>query len=218
MKYLVIILFSFAIVSCKNRGQACSSSEIKDNCSTLLDSILLNHSNIVDVFFDQFKIRKNGICLSDSIKRVLFSNTKIQKQMIENECYLYYIVKSSDNIYSLVTSLLGLTENRVYIINMDCNLQITDFLRFEYCDYFDAYTPKGQNYEHASFLKKKFRYPNDTTFITSHVNREEKKEFQAIEPKERIIDSLTFYYKIDRNGKFNLYSKDSIRISSLSIN
>jgi hypothetical protein len=112
----------------------------------------------------------------------------------------------------MVTSLTGLTEDGVYIINMNCDRQLTDYLRFEYCNYFDAYTPIGQNYEQALFLRKDFKYPNDTTFITCHINREEKKEFQAIAPKEKITDSLTFFYTITKNGRFNLNSKDSIRI------
>ena len=213
MRYIVIILFPFVIVSCKNSGQTSSNPIGKFTCSTLLDSILLNHSNVVDGFFNQDKIRTNGIRLSDSIKRALFSETKIQKQMIENDCYLYQIVKSSDNIYSLVTSLEGLTEDGVFVINMNCDLRLTDFLRFDYCNYFDAYTPKDQNYEQAVFWGKKFKYHNDTTLIISNVARNEKKVFQEIEPFERIIDSLTFCYTINKDGKFNLHSKDSIRIS-----
>jgi hypothetical protein len=212
MKYTVVILFAFTVISCRNSGQTISNPVIKSTCSTLLDSILFNYSNVVDVFFNQDEIRKNGIRLPDSIKRVLFSDTEIQKQMFENDCYLYYIVKSSDNIYSMVTSLTGLTEDGVYIINMNCDRQLTDYLRFEYCNYFDAYTPIGQNYEQALFLRKDFKYPNDTTFITCHINREEKKEFQAMAPKEKFTDSLTFFYTINKNGRFNLNSKDSIRI------
>jgi hypothetical protein len=171
-------------MSCKNRGQVnsdtltSSDTVIKSTCNTLLDSILHNNNNVVNVFFDDYMIRENGIHLSDSLKIVLFSDTEIQKQIMENDCYLYSIVKSSDNIYSLVTSLIGLTEDGVYIINMNCKLQLTDYLRFNYCNYFDAYTPKNQNYEQAYFLGKHFKYSNDTMFITSHVNREEKKSLQ----------------------------------------
>lgn len=211
MKYIIAIVFIFIVISCKNSGQTNSSSVIKKTCSTLLDSLLFNHNNVVDVFFSQDKICKNGIRLSDSIKRILFSDTELQKPMFENDCFLYYIVKSSETIYSIVTSLTGLTEDGVYIINMNCDRQLTGYLRFEYCNYFDAYTPKGQNYEQAVFLRKDFKYPNNTTFITCHVKTEEKKEFQKIKPKERITDSVIFCYTINKNGKFTLNSKDSIR-------
>jgi hypothetical protein len=205
-------------MSCKNSGQknsdtvTSSDAVIKSTCNTLLDSILHNDNSVVNIFFDDYMIRENGIHLSDALKMVLFSDTEIQKQIMESDCYLYGIVKSSDNIYSIVISLTNIIEDEVYIINMNCDLQLTDYLRFDYCNYFDAYIPKNQNFEHAYFWRKYFKYSNDTMFITSHVNREEKKEFTEVDPYEKIIDSLTFYYSINKRGEFNLDSKDSIRV------
>ena len=206
------------VISCKNNRQTSADTIIKNTCNPLLDSILHSNNNVVNVFFDQYVIRTNGLYLDDTLKIVLFSDTDIQKPTMENDCYLYSIVKSSDNIYSLVVSLTGLTEDEIYILNMNCDLQLTDYLRFDYCNYFDAYTPKNQNFEQAYFLEKQFKYSNDTMFIISHVNRKEKKEFTEIEPFESIIDSLTFYYSINKDGKFSLYHKDSVRISKCSTN
>ena len=210
MKHILVIIVFTIFVSCGSGNRQPNSSNIiiNDDCSEQFASLKLPEENS-NSFFKQNDIRKRNVILPDSM-RVLFENTEIFNQIKNSTCYIYDVINIRNNIHSMCVLSEGIENSGVYILNIDCDNQLIDYLYFEDCEYFDAYTPNNQNYEQAIFLSKYFKYPNDTLFVASHVKKEEKKEFEKTEVMERLIDSITYEYRINTNGKFDLFHKDSV--------
>ena len=168
LKIIILLIFASCTYSNKQTGQ--TGVVLENGCNERFSFIKSPLTS--DNFFTQSDIKKRNMLLPDSIKNH-FEDTDILNQIKDNKWYVFDIVNVRDNIHSICLSLEGLANDDVYILNIDCDYQLVDYLRFEDCNYFDAFRLPNQNSEKAIYLLKYFKFSNDTIFLSSHVRKME---------------------------------------------
>ncbi len=174
----------------------------------LTDSSMHNLSSFSQINQTDTKRRMK---LSESQKKMLFN---LREDDTNSIAYLYSVKKVYNDVFLLFVLTEDVSNEKFYMITVDCLTKTLDSICLKECDFFDV-IDQGENYETALFITKYFQVLNDTTISTRSIFRNEKKDINEGIILSSQIDSITQDYIIRRNGNFELINKDSIRINTV---
>lgn len=151
-----------------------------------------------------------GIELSENQKKKLFAK---EQHLIESDSYLCAIKKVNENYYVLFVLVDGILGKSLYALTVDCSTNVKDYVSLGECDLFDL-VGEDEFSETGVFISKYFKIMNDSVVSARSIFKEEKKNIDNGKILTSYQDSITLNYLINEDGKLELMSKDSVRVSS----
>lgn len=211
MRNLIIVAVALIFVACHNRSSVKNEKEAEvyvDRFCKILnisDSLL---QNIEPVNVVKQTVVDGRLELSELQKKTLF---EWNPDAINDNAYLYGIRKIHDGVYSLFVLSESISDEKFYMIAVDCSTTKLDYIYFSEGDFFDV-IDQSEESETGLFITKYFQLLNDTVISYRSIIKEEKKARENGTILTSQIDSLTHDYFINRKGKFELIHRDSVRL------
>lgn len=214
MRNIICLVIAFFLVSCHNASvKNVDNEDGKQICKILnLPDSTLNSYSVAASDIRKTSINRK-LKLTDIQKKILFD---LNSDDIKGNAYLYNIRKVHEDVFLLFVLVENISNERFYVITVDCTTKKLDYVYLAECDYFDV-IDQNDSSETGLFIIKYFHLLNDTTISTRSISKEETKEIDKGIVLASQIDSITHDYLIRRSGKFELIHSDSVRIKPTKI-
>jgi hypothetical protein len=212
MKKILIIVVALILISCNNRTSA--KKEIKEQEEQFCKILNLPDSSLQSIVSTNLVRQTNvdgRLKLSEVQRKMLF---EWSPEAIDGTAYLYGVRKIHNDVYLLFVLVEDVSDEKFYMITVDCSTKKLDYVFFSEGDFFDV-IDQSEDTETGLFESKYFKVLNDTTVSTISIIREERKA-----RKDGIIltsqkDSIIHDYLINRKGELELIHSDSVRLNTI---
>jgi len=213
MRNIIRLVIAFILVSCHN---ASVKYEIKEEGKQICKVLNLPDSTL-NSYGSVNEIRKTNVDgklkLTEIQKIMLFD---MNSDDINGNAYLFNIEKVYKDVFLLFVLVENISDEKFYVLTVDCSTKKLDYIYLTECDYFDVIA-QNKNSETGLFIVKNFHLLNDTTISTRSIFKEETKDLKDGLVLKYQIDSITHDYIINRSGKFELIHSDSVRTNPIRI-
>ena len=213
MRNIIRFVIAFILVSCHNTPV---KDEIKEEGKQICKVLNLPDSTL-NRYGSVNEIRRTNIDgklkLTEIQKKMLFD---MNSDDINGNAYLFNIEKVYKDVFLLFVLVENISNEKFYVLTVDCSTKKLDYLYLTECDYFDVIA-QNENSETGLFIVKYFHLLNDTTISTRSIFKEETKDLNDGLVLKYQIDSITHDYIINRSGKFELIHGDSVRTNPIRI-